>query len=115
MIDSNIIDAFHLMWGNFPEPVCLINKNREILAVNDASRKVGREPGVRCIDFGTPEQHKNCLANKALASQKTTYSKSKAGDKEIIGYWVTVPGHPDIYVHFGIGVTIDYNQPCEGC
>jgi hypothetical protein len=29
MVDSNVVEAFHLMWGNFPEPVMLVNKRRE--------------------------------------------------------------------------------------
>ncbi|MCR5165481.1 MAG: hypothetical protein K6C40_15890 [Thermoguttaceae bacterium] len=30
-------------------------------------------------------------------------------------FWIPVTGHPDYYVHFGIGVTIDYSaRPTEG-
>jgi hypothetical protein len=115
MSNAAVIDAFHLMWGNFPEPVCLIHKNREILAVNEASRQMGRLPGTKCNEFGTPEQHRGCLANQALATQKSTYRKAKAGDKDIYAYWLTVPEHPDIYIHFGVGITVDYDQPLEGC
>lgn len=34
MDNQNVIDAFHMMWDNFPEPVMLIQKSRHIYAVN---------------------------------------------------------------------------------
>ena len=34
MSDNEIIQAFHLMWGNFPEPVMITQKSREMIAVN---------------------------------------------------------------------------------
>lgn len=110
MVDSKVVEAFHLMWGNFPEPVMLVHKSREILAVNEACSNFGGVAGTKCSDKGSPEQHKGCLANKALATQKTTYSKNKSGEKEVIGYWMPLTGYPEIFVHFGIGTTIDYNN-----
>ncbi len=115
MVDSKVIEAFDLMWGKFPEPVMLVHKTREILAVNEACRDAGGVVGRKCSQNGTPEQHKGCLANQALAAQETKYSKSKKGDKEIIGFWQPVTGYPDIYVHFGIGTMIDYNKSISGC
>lgn len=32
MDEQKIIEAFHLMWDHFPEPVVLIKKNRQIYA-----------------------------------------------------------------------------------
>lgn len=109
-VDSKVIDAFHLMWGNFPEPVMLVHKTREILAVNEACSKLGGVVGIKCSSIGGPESHKGCLANQALASQSATYSKNESNGKTVIGFWIPVVDHPDIYVHFGIGTTIDYDK-----
>jgi hypothetical protein len=109
-IDSKLIDAFHLMWGKFPEPVMLIHKTRDILAVNEVCSKFGGTSGIKCTSIGTPEQHKKCLANQALTSGQAAYSKSESNGKTVIGFWIPVADHPDIYVHFGIGMAIDYNN-----
>ncbi|WP_281289442.1 hypothetical protein [Sporomusa termitida] len=42
MIDSKVMEAFELMWGNYPEPATLVHKSREIIAVNAAGRSFGR-------------------------------------------------------------------------
>lgn len=110
MVDSKISEAFQLMWGKFPEPVMLVHKSREILAVNEACQNAGGTAGIKCSSIGTPDRHKGCLANQALASGQASYCKSDANGKTIIGYWIPVADHPEIYVHFGVGTTIDYDQ-----
>lgn len=110
MVDAKVIEAFQLMWGKFPEPVMLVHKTRDILAVNDACSKLGGVVGIKCSSIGAPERHKGCLANQALASQQAAYSKSEADGKTIIGFWIPVSEYPDIYVHFGVGTTIDYDK-----
>ncbi len=52
MIDAKVIEAFHLMWGGFPEPATLVHKSREVLAVNPACQKIGREKGMNCAKPG---------------------------------------------------------------
>lgn len=110
-VDSKVINAFRLMWGNFPEPVMLVHKTREILAVNETCRKLGGVVGIKCSSL--PGQHKGCLANQALASQQAAYCKSEVNGKTIIGFWIPVIEHPDIYIHFGVGTTIDYDATSE--
>lgn len=110
MADSEIMKAFNLMWGNFPEPVMLVSKNRDILAVNKACSKAGGVAGIKCTSMGTPEQHKNCRANQALSSQQATYCKSEGSGNMVIAYWIPVDGYPEIYIHFGVGTTINYNE-----
>lgn len=112
MVDATVIDAFQLMWGNFPEPVMLVHQNRAILAVNEACSKFGGEVGIKCSSIGAPENHKGCLANQALASRQATYSKNQANGKPVIAFWIPIADHPDILVHFGIGTTIDYDNCC---
>lgn len=105
--------AFHLMWGNFPEGAQLTYKNREIIALNAACEKIGRSKGMKCISHGAPEGHRGCLANQALRTQRPVFKKTKYGDKEMITYWLPVDGYPDVFIHFGVGVTIDYDEQPE--
>lgn len=109
MNDLKVIEAFQLMWGNFPEPATLVHKSREVIAVNSACASIGRVKGMNCATHGAPEAHKGCLANQALASQQPLFKKGKNGEKEFIAYWLPVDGYPDLFVHFGVGVTIDYD------
>jgi hypothetical protein len=114
MVDSKVIDAFHLMWGSFPEPVTLVHKSREVIATNSACEKIGRVKGMNCAQQGAPEAHRGCLADQALRTQKSAYKKVKFGEKEIISYWLPVGGYPEFFIHFGVGVMIDYAEiPAE--
>lgn len=104
MTYANIIEAFEFMWGNFPEPVMLVHKTREILAVNKACRNTGRVVGKKCSSIGSSEKHKRCLADTALESNRAAFSKSEVRGKTIISYWVPVSGYTDIYIHFSVRV-----------
>ena len=110
MIEDNVVAAFHLMWGKFPEAVMLIHKSREILAVNEEAKKLGRTPGMKCSQIGPPEGHRICQANKALAEQQAKYVKYIKADgsgKELIGVWLPLADGSDRYVHFSIGNVIN--------
>ncbi len=107
-LDRKVVEAFELMWGKFPEPVTLVHKSREVIAVNSACASFGRNPGVKCNEQGPAEAHSGCLANRALSSQEATYKSMILGDKHIISYWLPIEGYPDYFIHFGVGVTIDY-------
>ncbi|WP_246105294.1 hypothetical protein [Sporomusa termitida] len=88
------------MWGNFPEPVILADKSKEIIAVNKICREWGLTEGMNCANIDPPERHKNCLANQALATQQPAYIKSKTPDgKEFLMYWLPLDGLPDYFVH----------------
>jgi hypothetical protein len=110
MIDTKVIEAFKLMWGNFPEPVTLVHRSREVIAVNAACEGIGRVKGMNCAKHGAPEAHRGCLGNQALQTQQPAFVKKKAGEKDIICYWLPIDGYPDYFVHFGVGVTIDYDS-----
>jgi len=99
MEDSTVIDAFHMMWGRFPEPVRLIHKDRRVLAVNEAAASKGMEVGVHCYSFGSPELHKVCSANEALASNQGQRINAPDGR---IRFWSPVANCPDVFVHFVI-------------
>jgi len=110
VLDPKVIEAFHLMWGHFPEPATLVHKSREVYAVNEAAKGLGREVGTNCATLGSPEAHKGCLANQALATRQPVFKKGKYGEKDIISYWLPIDGYPEFFVHFGVGVTIDYDS-----
>ncbi|WP_231038449.1 hypothetical protein [Pectinatus haikarae] len=109
-VDQRVIEAFQLMWGNFPEPATLVHKSREVIAVNDACAAIGRIKGMNCATHGAPEAHRGCLADQALSKQQSAFKKIEFGDKTIISYWLPVEGYPELFIHFGVGVTIDYDS-----
>lgn len=101
MIDSKVIDAFHMMWGIFPAPVRLIHKNRKVLAVNEIAQSMGMEAGVPCFAIGNPESHKACKANELLSSNKGQRMNVEPGK---IKFWSPVKDYPDVYIHFTVPV-----------
>jgi hypothetical protein len=90
------------MWDNFPEPVTLVHKSREVAAVNKGNDHY-REPGVICAGTGG-EPHTGCRADEALKSGKAAVSPSHSDieDKERITYWIPLDGYPDYFIHFSI-------------
>jgi hypothetical protein len=106
IMQQNILDAFQTMWGPFPEPVMLIQKDRTILAVNDLARTAGVPAGVKCFSLNPEEGKTNCTrckANVALREQRTVCTEEMQNGKRIIGYWMPLKEEKEVYVHFGIG------------
>ena len=68
MDNQNVIDAFHMMWDNFPEPVMLIQKSRQIYAVNKKAASMGLNTEMKCSNRYKP--HRGCLCNKAADEKK---------------------------------------------
>jgi hypothetical protein len=98
--DSKLTAAFTLMWGTYPAPASLVHKSRTVVAVNDVCRAGGREPGMNCAKWDSPERHKGCLADRALKEQKALYREVRNADGVFRVYWLPVPDYPDFYVHF---------------
>lgn len=108
-----VLEAFGKMWGLYPAPVMLIHASREVLAVNACAEDLGITPGILCHSlYPSDKPCPGCLANKALktgaAVRKT--AKDKRSGRFLDGYWIPVPGEPDIYVHFGSDIT-EYVKP----
>lgn len=108
MVEDRILDSFQLMWGPFPEPVMLIQKDRTILAVNELGRKFGIPVGAKCHSLNPEvkpgEDHcGRCQANRALKSGETVRISEERSGHRMIGYWMPLREVPDVYVHFGIG------------
>lgn len=114
-LEAQLAEAFHLMYGNFPEGVQLTHKSKRIVAANAAMLARGREVGMICATHGPAESHRGCLATKALQEQRPRWRQADAkpnGLKPIV-YWIPLPGHPDYFLHFAIGSTVDYTVAQE--
>jgi len=103
------IAAFHTMWDNFPEPVSLVHKSREVIALNKAHYL---KPGVCCAKTGKNGPHIRCQANKALAEKQTigVMNHDSASERGIIIYWIPLDEYPDYFVHFSVRFTVDYEN-----
>ncbi|EHJ47992.1 hypothetical protein DFW101_1986 [Solidesulfovibrio carbinoliphilus subsp. oakridgensis] len=121
VVPQHVIDAFHMMWGPFPEVVMLLHKSRVILAVNDVAHAAGVPLGVRCSSLNpenkTDGHCRQCRALEALRSGGPLEAFSVAGGKRMKAYWLPLKEAPDVYVHFGvsIGREIDAALAEAGC
>lgn len=111
MTDEEIIRAFHVMWDNFPEPVMITQKNREMIAVNKKAQEFGLTVGIKCSSIGKPEQHKGCLCNRAVDTGKPVCIIYQGQFGKSFGYWLPVTEKPEWIIHFGVGNVInDYEE-----
>ena len=101
---------FTMMYDNFPEPVMLTHKNREMIAVNRRAKELGLQVGVKCSSYGRPEQHKGCLCNQAVESKKPVYLAFEGPFGRAYGFWLRVPDNPEWIIHFGVGQSMDYDR-----
>lgn len=108
VLPNHVIEAFHLMWGNFPENVTLVHKSRYVMAVNKVTEAMGIiEPGMNCAKIGG-KPHKGCLADKAVASGEVKFVHIPLPDGEATGFWIPLEGYPDFFLHFNVGLTMNY-------
>lgn len=114
MSEQEIIQAFHLMWGNFPEPVMITQKSREIVAVNKIAEKFGLKAGMKCSAVGKPEQHKGCRCNKAIDSGEVVCCTYDGPFGKAYGYWIPISEKPEWVIHFGVGATFEYEKISRG-
>ena len=114
MSDNEIIQAFHLMWDNFPEAVMITQKSREIIAVNKAAEKIGLKVGIKCSSVGKPENHKGCQLNRAVDENKPVYITYDAAFGKAYGYWIPISEKPEWVIHFGVGYMFEYEKVNRG-
>ncbi len=100
---QEVIKAFHLMFDNYPESAVLINKDRDIIAVNKLAPSTGRVEGIKCATVQPLEQHKGCKLNEAVKDNQASYRKKTGALGDVISFWVPVAGHPYYFVHFSVG------------
>lgn len=105
---QEVIEAFHTMWDNFPEPTSLVHKSTEVIAVNKCHFL---EPGTYCSKTGGGP-HVGCRAQKALRSGEAEIGvgHSPFEDKDMITYWIPLERCPDYFVHLSIRFRIDYEN-----
>ena len=106
MTDQEIINAFHLMWGDFPEPVTITQKSREIIAVNKKAEAMGLKPGIKCSAVGRPEDHRGCRLNEAVDKGEPIYITYDGA----FGYWIPISVKPEWVIHFGVGGNFKYEK-----
>ncbi len=107
MLNQQTLDAFEQMWGPFPEPVMLIQKDRTILATNALARTAGVSTGVKCFSLNpdaVTHTCKNCKANLALREHRPVCTEQTQNGQRVVGYWVPLKDDPEVYVHFGVGM-----------
>ncbi|MBQ7618132.1 MAG: hypothetical protein IJS50_04590 [Desulfovibrio sp.] len=109
MTDAEIIAAFHAMWDNFPEPVTITQKSREIIAVNKVAESLGLKAGIKCSSIGKPEDHKGCLCNKAIEAEKGIGVSYDGPYGRAYGYWIPISGRPEWVLHFSVGRFCEYD------
>jgi hypothetical protein len=104
--DPRLLEAFQQMWGNFPDPMMLVHRDRTIVAVNDACATQGAAAGKKCFSYNPSPADvedgacKACQANEALKSgAPRTCEGQFGGGPRIRGYWIPVKGASDFYVH----------------
>jgi hypothetical protein len=105
MVDQQTLDAFEQMWGPFPQPVMLVQKDRTILARNELARTVGIPTGIKCFSLNPEAANtvcKQCKADYALREHKAVCEELIQNGKRIIGYWMPLKNCEDVYVHFGL-------------
>lgn len=110
MTDEEIIKAFHLMWDNFPEPVMITQKSREMIAVNKKAAELGLTVGVKCSSIGKPENHRGCLCNKAVDTGEPVFVTYQGAFGKAYGYWIPIPGKTEWVIHFGVGSNFEYDK-----
>jgi hypothetical protein len=99
MDDTALIQAFHLMWDNFPGMARLINKKHIVLAANRIAEKKGFVSGALCAKVGAAEIHRGCkmaIVFKTGQPQVDTL----LGDR--LRGWLPVDGRQDVLVHFAV-------------
>ncbi|MBR2215336.1 MAG: hypothetical protein IJ849_06215 [Selenomonadaceae bacterium] len=110
MNDEQIIAAFHAMWDNFPEPVTITQRSREIVAVNKKAAEFGLAPGIKCSTIGKPEDHQGCLCNKAIDTKETIGVAYEGPFGRAYGYWMPIPGKTEWIIHFSVGRAVQYEE-----
>jgi len=114
--EAELSKAFHLLCDAFPEPVQLCHRTHRIVAVNPAAESYGRAVGQNCARNCPGLKAGLCRHAQMMKKGKSTWFHLPDGGngRPSTAYWIPVTGHPEYYVHFGVGVTIDYAaQPTE--
>ncbi len=100
IVEEKLAEAFHLLYDSFPGVAQLNHKPKRIVAVNPAARAFGRQEGMICSQHGSPDQHKGCLAEKALQEGQSVCMPPMADGTGLTVFWLPIEGYSDYYIHF---------------
>ena len=114
MSENEIIQAFQLMWGNFPEAVMITQKSREIVAVNKVAESFGLKPGMKCSSVGKPENHRGCQCNRAVDEGNPVFVTYEGNFGKAYGFWIPIEEKPEWVIHFGVGYAFEYEKISRG-
>jgi hypothetical protein len=102
--DPRLVEAFQLMWGNFPDPMMLVHRDRTILAANSAWPAA--VTGTKCFSNNPDPNNvdnnacKACQANKALKlGAAVVCDGDVGGGKRVRGYWIPLKGSSEVFLH----------------
>ena len=108
--EEELIQAFHMMWDNYPEQVRLIHRDHRIVAGNALYLEMGGQVGGKC-NIGPPEFHKGCRAMEALREGKAKSIRHEPGEFE--SFWIPVAEAPEYYIHYTNGADAAYRRMLE--
>lgn len=100
---DEVVRAFHMMWGEYPSSVMLVQKNRTVVAVNKAAEQAGGIAGIKCFTKnGTMCSW--CKGNEMFQTEVAVRDVIKAHGIVFDSYWIPTP-IKDLCVHFGNDIT----------
>ena len=89
----------------------LIEKNRNIVAVNKKCAEFGMKVGTKCSSYGKPEQHKGCRANEAADEKKTIrHHLQRPFRQGRLRLLDSAAGKTGVDAPFSIGITMEYEE-----
>lgn len=111
-LEAELNKAFHLLCDAFPEPMQLCYRTHRVVAVNPAAETHGRHVGDNCARNCPGLKAGLCRHAQMMKSGNATWFRQPDGSDgaKVTAYWIPINGHPDYYLHFGVGVTIDYSK-----
>jgi hypothetical protein len=106
--EEKVLEAFHMMWDEYPSPVMLLSRKHDIISVNKAADIMGIPTGIKCHELTPGVSHaKYCKAGAALKSGtgKREVCKLETNQQVIDSYWVPVHEGEGYLLHFGNDIT----------
>ena len=101
MNGTELIDAFHALWDNFPGMARLIDDKHTVLAANPVAESKGFVPGASCVKVGDPAIHRGC---KHGAMFRSGEAQTDIVLEDRIRGWVPVAGYENVCVHFALPI-----------
>lgn len=97
-----LVADFHRCWDDFPGLARLIDSQRRVLAANEKAAAAGFVADCICAAVPTANNHRNCLAARALACRRGMGSVEGG----LMRYWLPVEGEygDEYFVHLSLRI-----------